>query len=246
VQGRGESKGDEDTGGGQSAVVSRRIKDQARWRATDDKIALLEKAKEAEELEAQGQYDVAEQKLAEAQELGDRLALLEQSESQEQTVYNQALSSSSLRVVGKKKRKVSRESAATKGGKKVDDFEGDDVAVAGPISAEPAAPPPPPPPPEPMPTPEQELVLENLDNGVDRAQPLEAKTESKPARNRRDIAIKAPDPNAELASPVATASAVSVHVPAIGEAVLYQHMLLPEGQTLSVHLEARRHRKSDP
>ena len=31
---------------------------------------------------------------------------------------------------------------------------------------------------------------------------------------------------------------------AIGEAVLYQHMLLPEGEALTVHLEARRHKQS--
>jgi hypothetical protein len=52
------------------------------------------------------------------------------------------------------------------------------------------------------------------------------------------------DPNAALDGPVATASAVSVHVPAVGEAVLYQHMLLPEGKALTVHLEARRHKAS--
>src|SRR5262249_53352331 len=56
VAGRG-AKGDEGgaSGGGQSAVVSRRIIDQAQTRAADDKIALHEKAKEAEELELAGQ-----------------------------------------------------------------------------------------------------------------------------------------------------------------------------------------------
>ena len=47
---------------------------------------------------AKGDYDKAEEKLAEAKEIGDRLALLEQSESQEQVAYNQSLSSSSMRV----------------------------------------------------------------------------------------------------------------------------------------------------
>jgi hypothetical protein len=298
VQGRGERWSDEDAGGGQSAVVARRIRDQAKIRAADDEIALLQKAQEADELEALGQYDQAEQKLAEAQELGDRLALLEQSESKEQKVYNQSLSSSSARVAKKKKRKVSREVEATKR-VTVYDFEDDtidadllvpagtivhdpvDVPIAGPIAGESAALPPPPeyapepapepalePKPEPTPTSEPALI----DNGVvvvgstspdvmDRwSAPLSKRQRT---RNRRGgkrkspkasaapkqppaltLAAPAPDPNAALAGPVVTASAVSVHVPAVGEVVLYQHMLLPEGKTLTVHLEARRHEKS--
>ncbi len=149
VEGRDGKDGEES--GGQSAVVSRRIKDQAKTRAADDKIALVEKEREADELEAQGQYDEAEKKLAEAQDLGGRLAQLEQSESQEQIVYNRKLSSKSARVADKKKRKVSRESEATKQGKiSVYDFEDDAVtgdllvpegaAQAGPIGGEVAAP----------------------------------------------------------------------------------------------------------
>src|SRR5690606_23828919 len=98
-------------------------------RAKQDQLALLEKAREAEKLEASGDYDKAEQKLAEAQEIGDRLALLEQSESKEQAVYNQSLSSKSARVADKKKRKQSRESAAGKRPSiSVYEFEDDDVA----------------------------------------------------------------------------------------------------------------------
>jgi hypothetical protein len=304
VQGRTEFKADEGKAGGQSAVVERRIKDQARTRAADEKIVLQEKAKEAEELEAQGDYDKAEQKYAEAQEIGDRLALLEQSESQEQMVYNQSLSSSSERVREKKKRKVSRETVATKSGKKAYDFQTNDAVFAGPTDDKPAEPlPPPPPPEEPLPIsepePEPEPMPENLDNGVEismdelesigvgsmTSRDFTAVVEElpgvagrnsrfsrsagspqkqKPARKGRgggkdkaanaegpqqqvaELMPAAPpaDPNAALAGPVATASSVSVHVPAIGEAVLYQHMLLPEGKTLSVHLEARRHNKS--
>jgi hypothetical protein len=205
VQGRAGQPGDDDTRGGQSAVVSRRIKDQAKRRAADDKIVLLETAQEADELEAQGQYDKAEQKLAEAQELGDRLALLEQSESKEQSVYNQSLSSKSARVAEKKKRKVSRESKAL-----------EPVTIAAP------------PPPEQMPEPELEPADE----------PVVLPTGGATSRDFTEA------PNAALAGPVATASAVFVHVPAVGEAVLYQHMLLPEGDTLTVHLEARRHKPS--
>jgi hypothetical protein len=306
VQGRSEGKADED-GGGQSAVVSRRIKDQAKIRAADDKLELLEKAKEADELEARGQYDQAEQKLAEAQALGDRLAMLEQSESQEQAVYNQALSSKSARVADKKQRKVSRESDATKRQQTVYEFEDDDVDgewlapqgaaparararagnVAGPIDDDVAGLPLSP---EPMPTPEEEeepaqgmvIDMDEINSisigaatsrdftGIvteDEERPLAAPEppRDRPAfggKGRRSSKQKPPatgapeqaaaakpvepagDPNAALAGPVATASAVSVHVPAVGEAVLYQHMLLPEGKVLTVHLEARRHKTS--
>lgn len=266
VQGRSEPSDDDGESGGQSAVVSRRIKDQARMRAVDDKIALAEKAKEAERLEAQGDYDKAEEVLAEAQQIGEQLAQLEQIESQEQLAYNQSLSSSSARVSGKKKSKVSRESAAIKGGKKdqgVADFEGQ-VALAGPIGGE-AAEFGPTSPAEPMPIaePELEFDIDGVDVMVESREfvaVVDARSaKPKPARDRRadkNNAAKTPapqqaasmppapaDPNAALVGPVATASSVSVHVPAIGEAVLYQHMLLPEGQTLRVHLEARRHRK---
>jgi hypothetical protein len=300
VQGRAD-KADEDGGDGQSAVVSRRIKDQANMRAADDKIALHERTREAEELEAQGEYDEAELKLAEAKELGDRLALLEQSESQEQVVYNQSLSSKSARVADKKKRKVSRESAATKGGKKGSfyDFEEDGIegelltpeganlqdpagnAVAAPSDGEVAEPPP-------MSEPisgsgemtttfgneEEEPVMIDMEEakplpvGADTSRDftavLDVQASGKQRRGGRGKgkqklpegtvapeqaaqlmpAEPAPDPNAALAGPVASASAVSVHVPAIGEAVLYQHMLLPEGKALTVHLEARRHKPS--
>jgi hypothetical protein len=228
VQGR-EQGNDGDTGDGQSAVVSRRIKDQAKMRATDDKIALLEKAREADELEAQGQYDQAEQKLAEAQELGDRLALLEQSESKEQVVYNQSLSSTSARVADKKKRKVSRESEAKKLGKKVSVYDVHDAtgALMGePIRDEAAKLP---------------QGAKSIPIGTATSRDFTAVVEAEQAVMP---VAPAPDPNAALAGPVTTASAVSIHVPAIGEAVLYQHMLLPEGKALTVHLEARRHKKS--
>lgn len=206
VQGRGE-KNEEDSGDRQSTVAARRIKDQAKMRATDDKIALLEKAREADELEAQGQYDQAEQKLAEARELGDQLALLEQSESQEQAVYNQSLSSTSARVADKKKRKVSRESAATKRGKQANVYDFEEA--------------------------------KSIPTGTETTRDFTAIVEVS-----KTPVVPAPDQNAALAGPVTTASAVSVHVPAIGEAVLYQHMLLPEGKALTVHLEARRHKPS--
>jgi hypothetical protein len=55
------------------------------------------------------------------------------------------------------------------------------------------------------------------------------------------------DPNAALAGPIATAAAVTLHVPAIGETVTYQYMLQPEGKAPTVHLDARRHkRRSKP
>jgi hypothetical protein len=327
-----EGKNDEAAGsGGQSAVVERRIKDQANMRATEDRIALHEREREADELEAQGEYDKAEEKLAEAQEIGDRLARLEQTESQEQIVYNQSLSSKSARVADKKKRKVSRESAAkqSKGKITVYDFEDDgvegellapeganiqsrardgdgimdivDSPIAGPIGGEIAAPPPttPEPMPDPMPPPMKEpeepiaidmeetksitmststtrdftAVVEEEENALadsapdrshgpregrgrqrwgakggrkDTSRAPQGASPEKPAEPEPEPMPTTPaqDPNAALAGPVATASAVTVHVPAVGEAVLYQHMLLPEGKALTVHLEARRHKPS--
>ena len=323
VGGRG-GKGDEgQAGGGQSAVVSRRIIDQANTRANDDKIALHDKAKEAEELELQGQYDEAEKKLEEAREIGDRLALLEQSESQEQIVYNQSLSSKSERLAEKKKRKVSRESEATKRvsgkGKKdsiVYDFEedieqtgevlspeetnlddgfmggeggGEGDAHEGEVAAQqpmpgtemdgkiidpqsvpignttrdftavveelPMAEPPPPieeenPLGETTYASESQVISVDVRRGRSKGRPQRqknagAKPDAKPASTEPTTPMPTiADPNAALAGPVATASAVTVHIPAIGEAVLYQHMLLPEGEPLTVHLEARRHKNS--
>lgn len=315
VQGRSEQDGQnaEESGGGQSAVVSRRIKDQANMRATDDRIALHEKAREADELEAQGQYDQAQQKLDEAKELGDRLAMLEQSESQEQVAYNQTLSSKSERVADKKKRKVSRESEATKNSKQMVttyDFEDDGVegellspegaqveararSSAGSFYARQSPEPEPEPKPEDAPPiidvpmidmevansipistettrdftavvdEEEEQALE-AEKPADDAGPQKqqrgrwrAGAKGRPGNTKHADPMTAPeetgaafmpvepaDPNAALAGPVATASAVSVHIPAIGEEVLYQHMLLPEGKVLTVHLEARRHKPS--
>ncbi len=212
IAGRDEPKRDDgEAGGGQSAVVSRRIKDQARTRASEDKQALVEKAKEAEKLEAQGAYDEAEEKLAEAQEIGDRLALLEQTESQEQSVYNQSLSPSSQRVREKKKRKLSRDFEATK---------------------------------------TEEADAKSLPVGSSTSRDFTAvvETENAPAQGGESMPTTpaVANPNAALEAPVAVASAISVHVPAVGEAVLYQYMLLPEGKAPSVHLEARRHKQPKP
>lgn len=447
--------------GGQSAVVARRIRDQANTRAADDRIELLEKAAEADKLEAEGRYEEAEKTLEEAQVLGEQLALLEQVESQEQVAYNRSLSSIQTRVTAKKKRKreakkkqrlaeVEVTAKATKakegkadegkdaapmGGKAkapkrvngeivyvvdeepappveeepdpdmialggegegitVYDFESDDVSgevltpAGGALSTGGPALPKPEPAPEPAPEPRVQAELErrvetppassteldaqygfddDLDGELltpeganisarsrsksssligdgmrgpdasrdftavvdvtptasrdDAGEPVtitmeEAKAqatnnaaagislagttaaeemempmadaapapprqrdarrarrsrkrrsqERRPPADRRanfmsaddfsgNVPTDAPvdeapppppppaDPNAALAGPVAEASAVAVHIPAIGETVLYQHMLLREGEALTVHLEAKRSRK---
>jgi hypothetical protein len=127
------------------------------------------------------------------------------------------------------------------------------------------APPPPPEPPPPIsePEPEPMVVVEEenalRDSSGERQTVMAGRSAGKQRRPRKapegaaapaqkpeePMAVApAPDPNAALAGPVATASAVTIHIPAVGEAVLYQHMLLPEGKTLTVHLEARRHKPS--
>src|SRR5262249_11474067 len=70
----------------------------------------------------------------------------------------------------------------------------------------------------------------------------ESNPDSKPSEPPTPEPTTIAGPNAPLPCP--TASPVTVHIPAIGEAVLYQHMLLPEGEALTVHLEARRHKPS--
>lgn len=359
VNGRGEAAASAEAGG-QSSVVSRRIKDQAKMRAQQDVLVLDKVAKEAERAEAEGRYDDAEKKLEEAQQIGERLALLEQSESQEQISYNRSLSSSSARVAEKKKRKVSREVDArgrkrrkSKKGKaskalsvsapkyvldganvsdestgvaagdevSVYEFEDDDIEgeLVRPNGAnlevtnlappeEPPMPALPPPAVKASPgvvitTEEAKQVPVGSDTsrdftavvdmaptaspdsaGISLAGTTAAESQPSPPQARRaggmarslftkrpkrsrrrgggrknkEAAAPAPaapadapaamptlaDPNAALAGPVATASAVSVHIPAVGQAVLYQHMLLPEGQALEVRLEARRQKRS--
>lgn len=290
VQGRGE-KNTEDSSG-QSAVVSRRIKDQAKTRASNERYELREKAEEAEALEAKGDYEQAEQKLAEAQAIGERLALLEQDESKEQVAYNQSLSSSSARVAQKKKQKAGREQAGWKSdeqrfsidGKARNDDDRATVAVLDPAGT-PAKP-------------NEPQVVDGLNvdatvtettvTGTSTSAAIsidyESLTELPVATESRDFVsvvqvmpgvagrgkrgrpgkqakadkrgTKAPDamptppladPNAALAGPIATAAAVTLHVPAIGETVTYQYMLQPEGKAPTVHLDARRHkRRSKP
>jgi hypothetical protein len=286
VQGGELAKADEDDSGGQAEVVSRRIRDQASVRAAEDRREFDRKAKEAQKLEMEGDYDKAELKLAEAKELGERLVHLEQAESQEQVVYNQSLSSSSARVADKKKRKVSRERVATRSGGRRSaepvtitaveteknlpvgastsrDFtavvditptgskDAAGVSLAGTTAAESTY------------TVEGAAASAPMPRArASRGSGLRffGRSTSKKKRRRSadspaSVATASPaalpakavvaDPNAALAGPVATASSVSVHIPAIGEAVLYQHMLLPAGESLSVQLQARRQKKSD-
>jgi hypothetical protein len=248
--------------GGQAAVVSRRIKDQAKRRAVDDQWALREKTKQAEDLETKGDYEEAEKTLAEAQAIGERLALLEQDESKEQVAYNESLSSSSARVAKKKKEKAGRETLANRAD---GDFGGKGKPEPTPI--------------EPSPdyvvdganieatttvsgiTIDREMRVD-IPDGVSRdfQQIVQVTTGSSrkrprprgPSKRKHADApasiMQAPDdPNAALAAPLATASAVTIHVPAIGEVVTYQTMLQPEGKAPIVHIEARRkHRRSKP
>ncbi len=267
VNGRGVKDGNE-ASGGQTAVVSRRIKDQAKRRAADDQWALREKTKQAEDLETQGDYEKAEKTLAEAQAIGERLALLEQDESKEQVAYNESLSSSSARVAKKKKEKAGRETLANR--------------ADGDFKSKPE-----PPPIEPSPdyvveganieatttttttvsgiTIDQEM---RVDIPVAVSRDAQQLVQVMPGSSRRQGRGRGPskrkhaprhadapasimqapaDPSAALAAPLATASAVTIHVPAIGEVVTYQTMLQPEGKAPIVHIEARRkHRRSKP
>ncbi len=364
---------DEERSGEGEALATRRIREQAQMRAVDDKVELEKAAKEAEQLEAAGRYEEAEFRYKEAEDIGKRLAKLEQSESKEQEVYNQSLSSSSARVAEKKKRKVEREdrsrqpkksrargwgrskmskarssapssapssasmpmerergpeeavyqlqganitgeaegrpgnTAATgvqagefygegdedvggaDGDVMVFDFEDDfvdgqllvpDGAAVGSELSNAEPPPPAPPPPEGAtgrdftavvdvaPTADRDAAGISLAGTTSAetvtmlpgAAPKRARARRGGARRARgkksaanestaapeapmaDMPAPAMDPNAALAGPVASASAVSVHVPAVGERVLYQRLLLREGETLVLRIDARRKR----
>lgn len=59
-----------------------------------------------------------------------------------------------------------------------------------------------------------------------------------------DAPAPVPDPNAPLAAPKATATGMSVVVPATGPPQYYQQLLLEAGRTQTLRIDARKHRRS--
>jgi hypothetical protein len=105
----GEQVADDDATAGKASLAVRRVKEQARTRAVGERRNQLEIADQAEVLEAEGRYEEAERKLAEAIEIGDRLARLEQAESVEQSSYNAKIRTRSSALADKRSRKTKRE-----------------------------------------------------------------------------------------------------------------------------------------
>jgi tetratricopeptide (TPR) repeat protein len=107
---QGKSKGKK-----RSVVLERRVKEQARARASADERKQSKIVAEAEELRSEGRYDAARRRYRKALEIGKRLEKLEQAESVEQ-VERQAVLSEKLAEVEheEKTRRRQEESARRK------------------------------------------------------------------------------------------------------------------------------------
>ncbi len=345
-----DSEGDEGgnvvggVGGKADVVLERRIKEQAKARATDEFLRQKELAEEAERAQVEGDYAKAEQKLDEALELGDKLAKLEQRESYEQQSVNIQLASKKGSVSVKRKKKAALElgsrrrdrdrplvgsaagtsdsgalvvDAAEHRRADEDDEAGGDGGAATEATVtgvatggggeydyefdvderedEPATPI------EPAPEPEQESMLtserfageadgelaqeraprifsrararfagRSRGRRVGRATPNRPNRPSRPVPSSEDAAqgvavydfeddnldglvlhpegaatptAPAPDPNERLQGPKATATGLSVVVPAIGQPQRYQQLLIEAGQTQTLRIDARKHRR---
>jgi hypothetical protein len=149
-------------------VLARRVRDQARARATEAYRQQAELEREADELHLSGDYEGAEDKLEQAISIGGELEKLEQRESVEQSAKNQQIAGSLVTV----KRKLK----SRRGGRQ-----------------------------------------------------LETK--------RASTTPRAIEP---LSPPRASASALSVAIPAVGHAVLYQELLVEPGRAPTVRIDARR------
>jgi hypothetical protein len=64
--------------------------------------------------------------------------------------------------------------------------------------------------------------------------------DSDPMYATRGVVTKTPSRNAALAAPKVTASALSVVIPATGEAVRYEQLLIEANQTQTIDIDARR------
>lgn len=150
------------------AILARRVRDQARARATEDYRQQTELEREADELRLSGDYEAAEDKLEQAIAIGGELEKLEQRESVEQVARNQQIAGSLVSVKSKLKSRRGDRRIETK------------RSSTTPATIEPLAP------------------------------------------------------------PRASASALSVAVPAVGRAVLYQELLVEAGRAPTVRIDARR------
>lgn len=322
-------------------TIQRRVKEQAKARATEDFRRQETLIAEAEKSAQAGDYDEAERQYQAALDLGGKLAKLEQTESVEQVVVNSSVQSQLGSVSEKKKGKRSKRdtldtkfknestgsfgggsstpAAADLGPAPAPEPEPEQVAAAGGLGGQLAGDPlagdegKDAPPmlaenePAPTPDPVEPVPDENLEPRVDvvptesidvlqsmpgvasrRSLRRERRSErtgikyksASPGRGRRlagrgknvtsadtgtavydfaddslDGLTLRPDGNATpvtkpapdvaptlapLPPPEVTASALSVIVPATGEAVLYQQLLIEANQTQVIEIDARR------
>lgn len=111
VGGKDKDKNQDSTGtGGADAAIERRIKEQAKARAAEDIRLQASSQQQAEEYSRSGEYELAEASYAQAIEIGERLAMLEQDESVEQRSFNAAIEASYASVKKTKARRADRQS----------------------------------------------------------------------------------------------------------------------------------------
>ena len=240
---------------GADVAQARRVKEMARARAQEDVVKQEEILREADKRYAEGDYDRASAAYGEALRLGDKLSKVAADEDAEVEAQN---------IEVKKKLDDARKRQT------VIDFSDDDVdgELVAPESQsldvrvdlpsvdapEPA--------PEPEPT-KSKIVVDKIKDrpldlyevqvtsggaaGSPRHRPFRKEPRSGPRRGGggKDAASAgtselAPEPP----SPQVTASAVSVVVPALGERVLYQRLLLPAGAPDAVPLQVRPTRRT--
>jgi hypothetical protein len=226
--------------------AERRIKAQARARSSKKELVQKEKVSEAEEAEREGDYGRAEELYLDALEIGEELAVLEDDESVEQAALNQSYSQNLVRL--DEKQEVSAPSQDP-GWWDVDDapadpefldfsgmdeswleFDGSEpVMIGGQLIGTFEG---------------EEVIVEGYGLGS-HGSGAGGGGFSGSASGQiggygvvQNAAAPAPAP------PAVTASALTVTIPAAGQAVYYQRLLLPAGATSDVVLVAERVRVS--
>jgi len=238
----------------ESRASARRIRGQARARAADKKAVQQDVVREAQEADRRGDYATAERKYKQALELGTELELLEEEESVDVSSMNRALEDDLIEV----QQKTEAADAPTEDwwepepeasepgwlettGEEVpewldEDGEGGAVVLWGQVIGD-----------------EDSLGGLGISGhgyggggsfgGVGHGS-VTLSDEGRLSGSRSNYSADYRPSDSPPPPPTVTASTLSLIVPAVGEAVLYQRLLRPAGATSEVVLEARRTRSS--
>lgn len=247
--------------GSSDMSLQRRVREQAKARAYADVQAQAELKQEAEEARARGDYAASASRYEQALALGDRLAQLEQEESVEQRSTNAALAEELVAVKAKSSARVKRRAKraeaeaireladeAVSGAMVVPEGSAAEEELAAPADATAGEAAPAEAPIAVAVTTSDELVYPS--QTTDLAPPsspgrrLAVARERAASRRGAKRSARAEDvskdsPIGGMPTPVVHASALSVVVPAVGEAVRYQRLLLPAGAAYAVEISAR-------